>query len=328
MSNKDIGNGNEVMNKIIFFVPVLTIVVGSFGSFCNIIIFRSKELRSNSCAFYFLCSTIFDLIYLLLSGITRLINDHFPILFLDESVMYCKCRTYLVIVTPTLSTYFLMFASIDRCLSTSTSKKSRYFIHINIAWRIAIFSLVFLLISNSHIFIFFELQRKNFKNNIYKCVPRDGIYRIFVSIYLLLSSPFLVYMIMLICTIITLIRIRRSRNRVRYSHNKMLHRRNHNMDRHLITILIIQVGLGMFLTFFRGGFLVYSLWTNSIKKIPSQINFDLFLDKISLIIYYMNFAKSFPVNILTSTLFRQVFQQRFNYFIRSICHSTKGIFYY
>jgi hypothetical protein len=318
MANKDIKNPNEVINDIIFLIPFLTIMGGTLGSLCNIIIFTSRELRYNSCAFYFLCSTIFDLIYLLLSGIARLIIDHFPYLLVNQLFLYCKCRIYLVVVTPSLSTYFLMFASIDRCLSTSTSKKWRNFSHINIAWRIAILTLVFSLISNCHIIFFFELQREDVNSTVYKCVPADGIYTIFVSVYLLLSSPFLVYMIMFICTIITLLRIRTSRCQMRFLHNKIRNRKHRNIDRHLIIIIFVQVGLGMLLTFFRCGFLIYSSSKNKINKNHSQITLNLFLDKLSLIIYYINFAKSFPVNILTSTLFRHVFRQRIKNFIRWI----------
>ena len=81
----------------------------------------------------------------------------------------------------------------------------------------------------------------------------------------------------------------------------------------LITILFIQVGLGILLTFFRCGVLVYIFSTKNQSKSPYRINIELLLDKISLFIYYMNFAKSFYVNISTSTLFRQVFRQRIIY---------------
>jgi len=211
-----------------------------------------------------------------------------------------------------------MFASIDRCLSTSTSKKWRNFSHINIAWRIAILTLVFSLISNCHIIFFFELQREDVNSTVYKCGPADGIYTIFVSVYLLLSSPFLVYMIMFICTLITLLRIRRSRFRMEYIFNQRRNLRHRNLNRHLITIMFIQIGLGMLLTFFRCGFLIY----NFSKKNSSRIKLDLFLDQFSLLIYYLNFAKSFPVYILTSQLFRHVFYQQ----IKSIFHFKRGLF--
>lgn len=307
------------MFYIIRFLPIL---IGTIGSFCNIIIFRSKEFRLNSCGFYFLCSTIFDLIYLLISGITGLINDFYPQLSSDESIIYCKFRTYFVVVTPTISVYFLMFASIDRCISTLICKKWRRFNDINVAWCISIFSLIFLLICYIHILFYFQLEKKG----TYKCIPNDGLYKLFFAICLLLSSPFLIYMIMLISTIITLIRIRSSRYRTKYFYNKRSNIKSRNLDRHLIRIIFIQVGLGMLLTFFRCGFLVYIFSTNNIKKTQSQINFDIFFDKCSLIIYYINFAKSFPVNILTSTLFRQVFKQQFNRFIKSICHIRQGTF--
>jgi hypothetical protein len=52
-------------------------LIGTLGSICNILIFTSKYFRLNSCSFYFLCSTIFDLFYLLISVLTRVINEYY-----------------------------------------------------------------------------------------------------------------------------------------------------------------------------------------------------------------------------------------------------------
>ncbi|CAF4690256.1 unnamed protein product [Rotaria sp. Silwood1] len=209
MADKNIEILNEIINQITLYVPLLIIISGTIGSLCNVITFTSRQLRFSSCAFYFLCSTIFDLLYLLFGGITRLMIDHFSNMLLNRSVLLCKCRTYLVVVLPSLSTIFIMLASMD--------------------------------------------------------------------------SPFITYTIMLICTMTTLIRIRTSRYRMGFLDNRRRKSIHRNIDRNLITLLITM---------------------------------EAFFDKISLVIYYMNFAKSFPVNTLTSPLFRRVFRQRIINLIR------------
>jgi len=309
---------NEIKRMLMHYIPLIIIIIGTLGSICNIIIFRSQKFRLNSCVFYLFLSTIFDIIYLLSSGLTRFLKNDLTKYYFDQSILFCKFRTYIVVLTPTLSTYYLMFASIDRCLSTSSSKKWRNLSNIKIARRISLYVFLFLLISSSHILFFYELEKKDLNRNIYQCVPSNEIYRIFFSLSLLLSNPFVVYMIMFICTLITLLRIRRSRFRMEYIFNQRRNLRHRNLNRHLITIMFIQIGLGMLLTFFRCGFLIYTFS----KKNSSRIKLDLFLDQFSLLIYYLNFAKSFPVYILTSQLFRHVFYQQ----IKSIFHFKRGLF--
>ena len=78
-------------------------------------------------------------------------------------------------------------------------------------------------------------------------------------------------------------------------------RRKHgNIDRNLIIILFVQVNLGILLTVFRCGF----YFIVSVQEIKIKIFPELIFDKMSLLIYYINFSKSFFVNTLTSPSFR------------------------
>lgn len=319
-NDENIDNLNQIINYIIFYISLLIIGSGTIGSLCNIITFTSRKLCFNSCVFYFLCSTIFDLLYLLLSGITRILIDNFSSILPNASILFCKFRTYLVVVIPLLSTNFLMLASMDRCFSTSSTIKWRNFSRINIARRISLITLIISIFSTAHILFIYDLRKEDFMNDKYKCVPHNDIYKTFITICFFLINPFTTYTIMFVCTLITLTRIRTSKYRVGSLHNRRRKRRktrrNDRINQHLITLSFVQVGLGIIFTFFRCGFLVYSFLTINIKKNTFRINTETFFDKFSLVIYYMNFAKSFPVNTLTSPLFRRIFRQRLNYFIR------------
>ncbi|CAF1319252.1 unnamed protein product [Rotaria sp. Silwood1] len=124
---------NQVISQITLYVPYFTIIIGTVGSFCNLLTFTSRQLRKNACAFYFLCSTIFDLIYITFGASTRLISDHYSYVLPRRSSVFCKWRTYLAVAIPALATFFLTLASIDRCLLTSHLRKWRKLSHISIA---------------------------------------------------------------------------------------------------------------------------------------------------------------------------------------------------
>lgn len=288
-------------------------IIGTVNSLMNIIIYRSRKFRLNSCVFYLFCSTIFDWIYIFSSCLARLNENYLEKSHLNQRNFICKIRVYILVISPTLSTYYLMFASVDRCLSTSLSKKWRNFSNKKTSHRISLFALIFVLLIHLHILSFFQIETNS------KCFPSGEIYRKIYGLFVLISSPFVVYLIMFICTIKTLSRIRQSK--MKFLLNE---RRNGRLDRHLIEILFIHIGLGMLFTFIRCAFLVYVLLTMKMKKSSEHLSIDVRLDEITIFIYYFNFIKSFPLNILTSQLFRNVFQQQIQLIIRTIFRSNQS----
>lgn len=322
MPDNSINTLNQIISGITLYVPYFTIIFGTLGSIFNLLTFTSRQLWNNTCGLYFLCSAIFDLIYLMVGALTRLMSDHYPYVLPSRSVVYCKLRYFVSIIAPTLATFFVALASIDRCLLTSSSRKWRNFSKIKTARWITIISIVFWSLAFSHTLIFFDLQLINANTNVYACAPKPGIYSTFLGIFVLFFNTIFMYTIMIIPSKITLIRVRASRNRVGNLGNQR--GRIHNIDRHLIAIMFVQVGLGLLLTAFRCVFLTYSYFTSNITKDIYRITVESFIAQLSLIVYYLNFAKSFPVNTLTSPLFRNIFWQRM---IKIFSLFNRGMFY-
>ncbi|CAF3391115.1 unnamed protein product, partial [Rotaria sp. Silwood2] len=204
---------NQVINGITLYVPYFTIIVGTIGSFCNLLTFTSRQLRRNSCALYFLCSTIFDLIYLTFGASTRLMSDHYSYILPRRSVVFCKVRTYLAVAIPALATFFLTLASVDRCLLTSKSRKWRRLSCISIARHTAVLSVIFWLLCFCHMIVYYDLQLVDVNNNIYTCMPRSGAYTMFISVFILVCNTILFYIIMFAASVITLRNVRTSRHR-------------------------------------------------------------------------------------------------------------------
>ena len=111
---------------------------------------------------------------------------------------------------------------------------------------------------------------------------------------------------MLTASIFTLVHIRNSRNRRQMRTLRVQKNKFRRIDRHLITIMFFQVGIGILLTGFRCIFLAYSFLTDT----SYRISIRMFFDRLTILFYYLNFTKSFAVNTLTSPLFRDIFCQR------------------
>lgn len=295
----------DFSNHVTLYASVVIIFIGVLAAICNLLTFTSKEFHSNSSALYFVFSTFFDLTYLLLSGSTRSPMDYFIWKNLVHSNVYCKCRIYLVLVLPSLSGYFLTLVTIDRCLCTSSSRKWRLFSRRDFARRVSLITVVFAFVSHSHILFFYQSVPSHF---IHKCIPSGKFYRLFLSVYHFTIHPLSLYAVMLTCCLLTLMRVKTLR--CRSADLTCRKKRRRTIDRHLIGMMFVQVGLGILLTSFRCTFLLYTFWSGHTKKSVSTRTWELFFDKFSLLVYYMNFGKAFPLNVLTSALFQEVFEQR------------------
>lgn len=91
----------------------------------------------------------------------RLMVDHYSYALPNQSVAFCKLRTYLTGVFPAISTCCVMHASIDRCLVTSASVKWRNWSQIQTARRLLIISIIFWFISPAHMLIFYDFYVSN-----------------------------------------------------------------------------------------------------------------------------------------------------------------------
>ena len=300
---------NQVISGITLYVPYLIIIFGAIGSLCNLLTFSSKQLLHNPCALYFFFSSVFDLLYIMFGTLTNLMNDHYTYLLPSGSIIFCKLRTYLSVVMPTLATTFLAWASIDRCLLTSPSVKWRRLSGIVTARYVVSINIGFFLLAFSHLLVYYELRLRNISSNTYSCVPGAGFYTTFISAFLL-SWNSLFYCTMFAASCITLQRVRASRKRVAPQTGRNI--AYPKVDRHLITIMFAQIGVGIVFSSYRVIFLAYSLLTSNVIKSTDRMAIESFAGQLSLIVYYINFAKSFPVNTLTSPLFRKIFYQRMN----------------
>lgn len=185
---------------------IAILVVGTFGCICNLITFTSSKLRKNSCAFYFLMSAVFEFISIHFGLISRLASENFGSNLLSVDRFYCKFRAYLVSAIPLTATYFILLASVDRSMSSSTSIRRRSFSQMNIAYISTLVAVFVSFSTCSHILLTYDLRPR--------CSTMTGPYSLFDGLFVVCWLGILPHTLMLIFALSTILNIKNKRRRI------------------------------------------------------------------------------------------------------------------
>ena len=215
----------------------LLLFIGPFGCFCNIFTLTSKQLRKNPCAFYLLCTTIFELCIVCFGGVSRLAAEHFGDKLLSQNQFYCKLRSYLITGMSTIATYSMLFTAIDRFMATSTRVRYRAFSQITIAHRMCLGLVLAVIIVTLHVYIFFGLYPS--------CIPRPGVYAVFYSAYLIIWTSLIPDGLIIVVALCTIKNARdlRARTVMMRAANTSKQRSIHRTDTHLLIVSLYITSL-------------------------------------------------------------------------------------
>lgn len=208
----------------------ILLVFGSFGSVCNILIFTSESLKKNSCAFYFLCTALFELPILCFGILTRMANENFGSTLLNRGRFFCKTRSYLMTALGTIPPYLIVLVCVDRCMATSVHVKYRAFSQIKVAYYLSALTILLALTINVHAFLFFDIQSI--------CLPQSGTYSIFYSTYLIVFTGILPNGLIIVCSLSTIHNIKKTRTRIApaVTGQPVHRRRTQRMEAQLVTV--------------------------------------------------------------------------------------------
>ena len=211
-------------------INFITVTVGIIGGFCNVITFTAPKIRQNSCVFYLLCATIFQLLSMIILVPTRIALDNFGFNLENESASFCKLRYYCALSLPALVTYYTLFAIIDRCLATSTNANVRSWSQLKIAYRSSMILCLVIFLATSHTLAFYNIYNG-------EClVPSTGIYAILLSIYLVFVMIVLPHTLMFVFSLITFLRLKQTRQRIRPMLSKTRNSRIRRFEFQLIKV--------------------------------------------------------------------------------------------
>ncbi|CAF1029198.1 unnamed protein product [Adineta ricciae] len=290
--------------QMTYYGPIVLLIIGIISCLCNFITFTSPQLRKSSCAFYFLLSSIFELLGISFGLISRFAADHLGSTLINTDRVYCKLRAYLVSILPLIATYMILLSSIDRCLSSSVSARLRMFGQKKVAYVASAVAILLAVVSGLHIVIGYDLRPR--------CAPLPGTFAMYDSMFVVFWLGVIPHVLMLLFGFLTLMNVRRTKQRITVKTasnantlDQQQEGRKQKTDAQLMTMMLVQVGLSFILIMTRMIYYAYYVLGPSLTGYDKLVGS--FLMSFTTLVYYANYCKSFYVYTLSSSLFRTIF---------------------
>ncbi|CAF0863042.1 unnamed protein product [Adineta steineri] len=190
--------------------PIL-LVFGVVSCVVNLIIFTQKNLRKSPCSIYLIAVNIANFLYITLSTLFLILSVGYSIDLTTYNVFMCRFYYYRSYLFDILSAFYLILASIDRVLVTSSNartrqKSTRHLAHICIGC-----GTLFWMLFHCHALILMDIQE--IAPGYFICYFRAGLYVVFTGYYSLLVKAITVPLLMIIFGIWTTRNIRKVRQR-------------------------------------------------------------------------------------------------------------------
>ena len=146
------------------YTPMPVFILGLIGNSFNILIFTRRSLIKNPCTIYLLSASCMNISILIFGLLTRSLMDGFGIDVIGNSLILCRLRYLFLHPSYTLSSWFLVLASIDRFCLSSRHARLRKFSHLTMAKRTIIIASFICLLMYIHILGLFQIEPINIRS--------------------------------------------------------------------------------------------------------------------------------------------------------------------
>lgn len=295
---------NLIQRFLTDYILPVCFALGVAGNLFNIIVFCQKHLRSNSCAVYFISTSIFNLLVMLCGIMPIVLTSYLSYDHASYSSGYCKFRSYIVHVLMMMSRSSVALACLDRFALCSPHRHIRALSQYHIAVRlVALTSFLWLLIP-IHMLVHVDIQMP-----ARRC-GGTGIYSTIYSIYaaMVTAIPLLVMVIFSALAVRNLrrVRCRVHPNIVRYDSSIHQNIRIKKRDVQFIVILISEVVIYFISTVLFPVYSMYMAATASLSKTATRLAIEGLIRYMTLsFLLYINSCSIFYVHLLASKAFRQ-----------------------
>jgi hypothetical protein len=150
------------------------LIIGIIGNSLNILIFLTfGTYKSSACSQYMLAGSLFDLVFLLIGIITRILGQGFNLDFTLTSRVWCKLRPSILEMISLCSFTCLCLQSVDVFCCTSRSVAMRQRSNVKISRYLLIGLVLFWTVHELPSFIFQDLVSVN---DVPMCLQTNAIY--------------------------------------------------------------------------------------------------------------------------------------------------------
>ena len=299
---------NNALVVVFRYGGIFTFVFGNIGNVLNCLILSQGALRANSCAWFFLISSIANLIFIV-TGLTARMLSGWVIDPANTTLWFCKFRTFILFTSRTIGLWLIMLATVDRWLSSSSNARYRRMSTLKNAYRsiILVVSLSALLYAQ-----LLHCNQINLTNSPLKCYAYNTLCRTITDYSDICITVMMPIIMMMVFGMLTIFNVRRTQRRLLPLHMSNMisthpitvgqtgvhQQRMKKTDRHLLKMLLFQVIVIIVLSFPFCILRTYSTLTSPYQKSPLQTAIDNFVFNFTLLLSYVSAAVPFYIYTL------------------------------
>lgn len=300
---------NSIQKNIFRFGGPILMCMGNVGSILSLIVFTKKNLRKNPCSIYLIVSNIANLVVLnlLILIMTQLMGYDNPIA--PFNLEFCRSGLYMGFVMDILCPFYLILASIDRLLVTSSNARIRQRSTRRLAYICIIGGTSFWFLLHLHVLFFATLIEVG--PNTFICYFNNTIYLIITAYYQLIVKGICVPLILTILGLKTLRNIQRVRRTVvapvlqpDNSGAETNIRSTRSLDRQFIRILLMDISMYIIFTIMLAIVLMYQQIIQHTTMNLDQMQTLTLLRNVAVLSNYIPSCIGFYTNLIASKTFR------------------------
>jgi hypothetical protein len=293
---------SSIQNRLYGIIGPILIAIGSVGAILSCCVFAEKTMRKNPASVYFIAFNVVNFLSLI-CGLLPLVLLY--TINIDPSVYnapYCKLHFFMAIARAFLSPSYLVLASIDRSLVTSTRALTRQRSTCRLAYcsigGVTLFSLLFY----GHIFVRVNIQEMY--PGVVFCFYDAGNYRIFVIYSGLVLSGLLPPLLMGVFAVLTLKNIRRVHIHPVARCMAVINTQR-SKDRQLAIMLLTEILVYILFCSLTPIILIYVQSTQYQTKTVRQQALEQFLQSLAYFLSFIPLSINFYINLAVSKTFRR-----------------------
>lgn len=287
----------------------ILIILGSISCILSLAVFSQKHLRKNPCSIYFIACNVANLLYIYSSMLSSTLGNGYGIITTASNLAVCRTIFYMAFLFDILSPFYLILASIDRILITSSNALTRRRSTCRLAYICIISGTLFWMLFHSHTLIFSTILQVTSSYSV--CYFQPGLYTVLLGYYSLLIKGLFVPILLAFFGIWTLRNIRKKRpgriapvlstsGNMRVGGAYFVHPK----DRQLILMLLIDIIIYLIFTGMLSVVVVYQQITSTTVKSTEQTQIDMFVRNIAVFITFVPFCVGCCGYLLVSKTFR------------------------
>lgn len=296
--------------------PVL-IVIGTSSCLLNLIVFGKKTLRKNPCSIFFLAFNVNNLFYIHTFFLPVVMSIGYSIEINLIHFVVCRLMMYNALVVDVLSPFYLIGASIDQFLITSTDVRIRQRSSLRFAY-VSIVSITLFWF----IFHFYALTSTDIVSIAPKfsiCYYSSDVIIDLIGYYSLIIKGIIIPFLMATSGFLTIRHIR-SLRRVTFVQNSSTNRTsrtNHqatfirHRDRQFILITLTNIGMYFLCNLMIISDAMYEQMTHHHAKSVDRIEIEYVFRMISVFLSAVSFCTNSYSNLIVSKTFRAEFKMIF-----------------